>query len=308
MRWRVALCSCDATSPIDPVAIRQALNLDAVPELFARLPHEQRQRFVDWLEHERPDRLVVGCCASGDLVREAAGAAGLAPRAVDILNLPEACFWAHPEPTAANTKAARLLRATMHAVPTAPSAEVPVSVGPTVLIAGGSPTAVALARRLSADARPLLVLEEGARVFDDGPLPWQVYRGRVAKVEGALGAFEVTVEHRPRIVPRVARELIPAGQVVMIGGDGVADGRPAAAIRGGAAGIGRSRQGADHDQRDQRQNEELRGQADHRSVLASAAPFCASPFLLVMTVRPPAKPRCDGRHKNADSGPGRLKH
>jgi ferredoxin len=226
-RWRVALCSCDETLPVDPQPLREALGLDALPERFARLPHEQRQRFVDWLKDERPDRLVVGCCASADLVREAAGAAGLPPTAVDVLNLRERCFWAHPDQAAANAKAARLLRATMHTVPTAPPAEIPVRVGPIVLVAGASPAAVALARRLGAVAQPVLVLDERSSAFDDAALPWRVYRGRVVKVEGALGAFQVTAEHRPRLVPRVTREVIAAPQVVMIGGEAAADGRPA---------------------------------------------------------------------------------
>ncbi len=208
MRWAVALCACDVTLPIDPVALRQALHLDAVPECFDRLPHEERPRFTEWLGRERPDRVVVGCCAPAELVREAAGTAGLSPTAVDVVNLREGCFWVHPDPTTANAKAARLLRAAMRTVSTVPPASaIPVTVGPTVLIAGHSREGVALARRLETHAQPVLT------------------RGRVVKVDGALGAFRVTVEHQQ---PVGEQEVITAGQVVVFDGDGdgVPDRRP----------------------------------------------------------------------------------
>ncbi|MGH7314473.1 MAG: hydrogenase iron-sulfur subunit, partial [Candidatus Rokuibacteriota bacterium] len=209
MRWGVALCSCNATLPVDSEAVRRALDLDTVPECFDCLPHDQRQGFMDWMGRERPDRVVVGCCAPAELVREAAGAGGVPPTAVDVLNLREGCFWVHPDQATANAKAARLLRAAMRTVPTAPPASgIPVKVGTTVLIAGDSPAGVALARRLGTLARPLLILDER----------------RVVKVDGALGAFRVTVQR-----PIDEREVITAGQVVLISGDGdgATDRRPA---------------------------------------------------------------------------------
>ncbi len=208
MRWFFALCSCDATLPIDPEAMQRALGLDAVPECFERLPSEQLPGFTDWLGRERPDRVVVGCCAPAELVRDAASTAGVPPTAVDVINLREECFWVHPDRATANAKAARLLRAAMRAVSTVPPASgIPVTVGPTVLIASHSPTGAALARRLETAAQP------------------QLTSGRVVKVDGVLGAFRVTVEGEQRLGPRT--ETLTASQVVVIGnGGGSAGGGP----------------------------------------------------------------------------------
>ncbi|MGH7398658.1 MAG: 4Fe-4S dicluster domain-containing protein, partial [Candidatus Rokuibacteriota bacterium] len=281
MLWRVALCSCNETLPVDAAAVQRALGLDEAPERFDRLPRDQIHRFMDWLGRERPDRVVVGCCAPAELIREAASAAGVAPSVVDVVNLREGCFWMHPDPVTASAKAARLLRAAMRtAVTTRPVSGIPVKVGTTVLIASDSPAGIALAHRLGALARPILILDERSSRFDGErarALPWKVNWGRVVKVDGALGAFRVTVEHQQPIdlraciycercvpvchtsaishglrlrmelcdqcgdcleacahvgaikIPRAEREAISAGQVVVIGSDGihVADGRRA---------------------------------------------------------------------------------
>lgn len=198
MRWAVAVCSCNETLGWDPEAVQRALDLPEPPTLYHRLPRDEIHRFVDRVSAGGFDRLLVACCGPEEYFREVAGAAGVDPAHVAVVNLKERCFWPHPDLAAANGKAARLLRATMRGAETreAPP-ELPVTVGPTVLIATDSASGLALARRIQDVGRPVLVLDERSAAFDAEfvyPLPWKTNWGRVVRVEGTLGNFRATIE------------------------------------------------------------------------------------------------------------------
>lgn len=198
MRWGVVLCSCNETLRIDPKRIGALLGLETAPAVFARLPRDEIHAFIDLVNRERFDRVVVGCCGPVDLFREAMGAAGGSPDQVLVVNLKEECFWPHPEGEGADAKAVRLLRAAMRSAESPRSVpEIPVKVGGRVLIATDSPAGFHLARRLEAVGRPILILDERSAAFDPQffhPLPWKTNWGRVTRVEGSLGSFQVTVE------------------------------------------------------------------------------------------------------------------
>jgi heterodisulfide reductase subunit A-like polyferredoxin len=188
MRWGDFLCSCNDTLRVDPKRIGAYLDLETSPALFARLPRDEIHAFIDLVNRERFDRVVVGCCGPAELFREAMGAAGGEADRVLVVNLKEQCFWSHAPGEGAEAKAARLLRAAMRVAESArPGPEVPVKVGGTVLIATDSPAGLHLARRLGEVGRPLLLLDERSAAFDPEfiyPLPWKANWGRVTRVEG----------------------------------------------------------------------------------------------------------------------------
>ncbi|MFQ5830285.1 MAG: 4Fe-4S dicluster domain-containing protein [Candidatus Methylomirabilia bacterium] len=197
MGWKIVLCSCNETLDWDAPAIQRALDLADRPVVYHRLPRDEIHRFMDLVSQGGFDGLVVGCCGPEGLFREAAGAAGGDSARVVVRSFKESCFWPHAERAAANTKAARLLRAAIRAAESARlQPELPVKVGPTVLIAADSPAGLELARRLGEVGKPVLVLDERSAAFDREfiyPLPWQVNWGSVVKVDGSLGNFRVTV-------------------------------------------------------------------------------------------------------------------
>lgn len=198
MRWGIALCRCNETLPWDASLIRRMLGLREAPALFDRLPRDEVHRFMDFVAAGGFDRLLVGCCGPEALFREAAGAAGADSTRLVVMSFRETCFWPHPaDRAAANAKAARLLRAAARLAETAKAPpEMPVRVGPTVLIATDSAAGLELARRLEGVARPVLLLDERSTAFDaEGthPLPWPASWGTVTGVEGTLGDFRVAV-------------------------------------------------------------------------------------------------------------------
>jgi len=203
MRWTVALCGCNGTLPWDARAIQRALELAEPPALYQRLPRDEIHRLMDLLGKGGVERLAVACCGSADLFREVARAAGLDPARVEVVNLREGCFWTYPDRASGNAMAARLLRASLRGAEAGGERpDMPVRVGPTVLIATDSRAGIDLARRLSDVARPALLLDERSAALDAGPLhplPWKATWGRLAEVEGSLGAFKVTIEREQPI-------------------------------------------------------------------------------------------------------------
>lgn len=192
------LCTCNETLRMDPKRMGACLGLETAPSLFTCLPRNDIHSFIALVNRERFDRLVVACCGPAELFREAVAAAGGQPDHVRVVNLRETCFWTHPPGAEADAKAVRLLRAAMRQHESSRRVpEVPVKVGGTVVIATDSPAGLALARRLTDVARPVLVLDESSTAFDREflhPLPWKVNWGRVIRVEGSLGNFHATVE------------------------------------------------------------------------------------------------------------------
>lgn len=204
MNWRLALCTCNRTLPLDAKEVQQALGLAGPPACFDRLSRDEIHAFMDWLGAARAtDRVLVACCGPAELFREAASGAGLSPATVEVVNLREACFWPHGDGRPARAKAVRLLAAAMSGgadMPRPPSLR--VRVGSTVLVAADSPAGVSLARRLDELTRPMLILDERSSAFDAQPLhplPVKANWGRVVAVEGSLGAFRVTVERQQPI-------------------------------------------------------------------------------------------------------------
>ncbi|MGH7388887.1 MAG: 4Fe-4S dicluster domain-containing protein [Candidatus Rokuibacteriota bacterium] len=200
MAWRVALCACNGTLAWDGEAVGRALGLAEPPALFDRLPRDEIQRFIDWAAASGGPRLLVGCCGPTELFREAAGAAGVDPLMLTTLDVRESCFRPHRGSAEAGAKAARTLRATVRLAEAAERVpQMTVRVGSTVLVATDSPAGLDLARRLAQFAQPIVLLDETSAAFDGAaihPLPWKTNWGRLVGVDGSLGAFRATVEHR----------------------------------------------------------------------------------------------------------------
>lgn len=203
MRWGVVLCTCNETLPVDRRAVGRGLGLPVPPATFERLARDQLTQLMTLVARERYDALVVGCCGPQELFAEALAAAGAEGTPLTVVNLRETCYWPHRDPGAAAVKAVRLLRAARAALARpGPGAEQRLRVGPRVLIVTDSPRGVELAERLADLGQPLLVLDETSDRFDGArlhPLPWKAVWGRLAGLQGRLGAFQAVVEQEQPI-------------------------------------------------------------------------------------------------------------
>ncbi|MBI2539755.1 MAG: 4Fe-4S dicluster domain-containing protein [Deltaproteobacteria bacterium] len=215
--WGLFLCNCRKTLPLDP----EKLILPTAPSVLtaASEPKSQAPEFAARIERERPDRVLVSCCAEQKLFDEALAGSGPQPPKVQFLNLRESCFLPHlDDPDRAHAKATRLLRATMESVETN---ETPVynslKVGANVVIAGEGLKAKDLATKLRDTIRPILVFPASQATADKAG-SGQAYTGKVVEVHGRLGDFHVTIEDGGN--GEKNRQELKAAQVVVISPDG----------------------------------------------------------------------------------------
>jgi len=190
--WGVFLCNCRRTVPLDP----QKLLLPTVPPVlsFASDPQAEVEEFAARVNRERPDQVLISCCAEQKIFEEALARSGAQSPKPQFINLKESCFLPHPDPDKAHAKATRLIRAAMAAAEARKTPTYnPLRVGGRVLIAGDGPTGKKLADDLRDIAQPILVVPlDGAAIDGDSHL--KLYRGKIAEVKGRLGDFRATVE------------------------------------------------------------------------------------------------------------------
>jgi len=209
--WGLFLCNCRKTLPLDP----EKLILPTAPAVLtvASEPESQAREFAARIERERPDRVLVSCCAEQKLFDNALAHSGPQPPKVQFLNLRESCFLPHlDDPDGAHAKATRLLRAAMESVETnEPPVYNSLKAGASVVIACDAPQAKILAAKLRDGAQPIFVVPPDNSATD-GAAP--DYRGKIVEVKGRLGDFHVTIETAAN--GEKNRQEIQADQVVII--------------------------------------------------------------------------------------------
>jgi heterodisulfide reductase subunit A-like polyferredoxin/coenzyme F420-reducing hydrogenase delta subunit len=202
-RWGIFLCNCNNSLPIDLTRINQILDLPDRLELYSRLRRDEIHTLKYLAQKEKYQHLLIGCCGGEGFFTEELMTIGFSREQVHCLDLKESCYWPTEEKDRANEKAARLIRAVLETVEVKRHApETPVRGGNQVVIVADTPLAFPLARKLSTHAKVSLLLEEHSEAFDAPlpfPLPCNVNRGRVAEVQGHLGAFKVVVERTQSI-------------------------------------------------------------------------------------------------------------
>ena len=209
-KWGFFLCNCRKTLPLDP----QKLVLPVGPSILSNAsdPNHDVGEFAAAVERERPDLVLISCCADPGVFSKILDPAQRQSPKLLFVNLKEGCFAVHSNPIEAHAKASRLLRA---AVASAESEETlrfnPLKAGKRLLIATDSLVGQKLAEQLADLAQPVFVVPRGA--FDPTP-PGEVYEGKIGEIKGRLGDFRVTIEDaQPSTGPR--RQL-QADQVVVI--------------------------------------------------------------------------------------------
>lgn len=206
-KWGIFLCNCQQTLSIDPLC----LDLPTPYVQLASHPDTDARTFVEMVERERLERVLIGCCAASNLFDDALNGLGASTAKVHFINLKESCFRAHADAGQAHEKASRLLRAALRSSEAqAEPTYNPLRAGDRILIVTDSLQGQRLAERLQDVARPFLVLEAEPPGFDPAA-SWRIHRGQVLEVQGRLGAFRVMM----RDTTTGTREL-QADQVVVI--------------------------------------------------------------------------------------------
>ncbi len=212
-KWGLFLCNCRGALALD----LQKLVLPIAPSVLSSAtdPAAAIGEFAAAVNRERPDRVLIACCAAPELFSNALNASQAQFTKLHFVDLKEACFLVHPEAQQAHAKATRLLRMAMTAAEvTEPPAYNSLSVGRRVLIAAGARESKQLAEELRGIAHPIFVLPPEDRFTAEAIQPTQLYNGRVAAIKGRLSDFRITIETASG--PQIVRREIKADQVVII--------------------------------------------------------------------------------------------
>jgi ferredoxin len=181
----IKLCNCNRTIPLDAKALAAALKSKSPVTIHTELCRREVGAFHDAL---RDPEVLVACTQEAPLFAELAEAAG-AKGELAFLNIRENAGWS-AEGAAATPKIAALLALAAMPDPE-PVPTVGYASGGSVLVVGPSEAALAWAGRLAGEL-DVSVLATSSRA---GALPaerrYPVWSGKVARISGYLGAFEV---------------------------------------------------------------------------------------------------------------------
>ena len=179
------LCSCNGTIALDPRRLAEALKTKQPLTVHRELCRKEAGAFQSALAD--PD-VIVACTQEAPLFAELASAAQSQAR-ISFLNIREAAGWSS-EGKDAGPKIAALLAAAALPEPE-PVPEVTYKSGGQLLIIGPSEAAIDWAERLSGEleVRVLMTRAQAGELPPERKYP--VWSGRVTKLSGWLGAFEV---------------------------------------------------------------------------------------------------------------------
>ncbi|MCX7960913.1 MAG: 4Fe-4S binding protein [Burkholderiales bacterium] len=179
------LCSCNRSIPLDAKKLARALGLSEPPPVHVELCRKEAGAFQAALAE--PD-VLVACTQEARLFAELAQAAKSAAR-LSFANIRELAGWSS-EAAAATPKIAALLAVAALPEPE-PAPVVAYKSAGSVLVIGPQEAALDWAQRLAATLEVSALITSAGQ----GELPpergFPVWSGRVTKISGWLGAFEV---------------------------------------------------------------------------------------------------------------------
>ena len=188
------LCNCNRTIPLDAKALAAALKFKTPVSIYTELCRKEVGAFNAAL---RDPEMLVACTQEAPLFAELARAAG-AKGQLGFVNIRENAGWSSEGDTATPKIAALLALATLPDPEPVPT--VGYNSGGSLLVIGPPQAALAWAARLAGELDVSVLLSAGNNAALSSPasgadLPierhYPVWSGKVTRVSGYLGAFEV---------------------------------------------------------------------------------------------------------------------
>src|SRR5690606_16765954 len=179
------LCSCNGTMPLDAGALGRALGLDAAPPVARALCQRELDRFTEGVSGDA----LVACTQEARLLGECAQERGRT-QSIQFVNIRESAGWSAQAPEA-TPKIAALLAAAALPDPD-PVPVVSYRSSGAVLIIGPLDAALHWAGVIGAQLDvPVLATSTRAAAELPPERGFPIFSGRVARIDGWLGAFEV---------------------------------------------------------------------------------------------------------------------
>lgn len=197
---KVLVCDCERTMEIDAKALKTHLGADGEPVVHSHLCRAQLDSFGKALDGEKP--LLVACTQEAPLFRELAEEKG--GRDLLFTNIRERAGWSEAGKKAL-PKIAALLAEAVHE--SRPAGTVPVKSEGVCLVYGAGQAALEVAEQLSGRLSVSLMLSDAGDVMPPSTVNVPIYKGRITRASGTLGAFEITVDGYAPALPSSRTEL-----------------------------------------------------------------------------------------------------
>lgn len=194
---RLLLCDCDASMDVGRAGLGKAL-AKVAPEAEASFHHQLcragLKEFEAALGQAAP--ICVACTQESPLFAEIAQEAGRTD--VHFTNLRETAGWSSEGGSAA-PKMAALMAASLH--PVTPARLREIESDGLCLVVGAGQAAFEAAARLNRTLSVTLLLSDPGDLMLPSVLDFPVFAGRVVQAQGALGAFDLTVDGYAAMLP-----------------------------------------------------------------------------------------------------------
>ncbi len=186
---RVLVCNCEQTMELESGALAKALGADEEPHIYNNLCRMDVDAFDTALQAGEP--LLVACTQEAPLFKEINTGNYIAAD-LAFVNIRERAGWCtgRAKPTA---KIAALLAEAVHVAK--PTGSISLNSDGLCLVYGAGQEALQVAEQLSSRLNVTLMLNDADGIVPPTVVHLPVYRGRIARASGHLGAFEIIVDN-----------------------------------------------------------------------------------------------------------------
>ncbi|MEM7043025.1 MAG: 4Fe-4S binding protein [Pseudomonadota bacterium] len=189
---KALICNCEVTMALDGRRLAQALRPDLGEDgpfaVHTQLCRAQIDRFKQAASAGQP--LLVGCTQEAPLFEETKGDSG--PETdITYVNIRERAGWSEESEEALPKIAALIAEAALDVPPTG---SISMDSKGQCLVYGSGQQAFDAARQLATRIAVTLLLTESEDVLPPGQIDMPVFKGRIVKADGHLGAFDLAID------------------------------------------------------------------------------------------------------------------
>jgi ferredoxin len=195
-RQRLLVCNCQKTMEIDAQRLSAGLGLAAPPAVHTELCRAQIAAFEQALA--TGDRVHVACTQEAPLFREVAAEKATGEPDLTFTNIRERAGWCDARPAATPKMAALLAEGALSPRPTGVTT---LKSSGICLVYGRGQEALDVAGELAGRLSVTVLLSDPGDALPPGIVSVPIYKGRIRRASGHLGAFDIEVDGYAPMLP-----------------------------------------------------------------------------------------------------------
>ncbi len=194
--YEILVCNCERTMQLDGRKLCKAARADGEePDVFTTLCRAEVGQFAQALKDN--EKVLVACTQEAPLFTELAEEQGFAGE-LRFVNIRERAGWSQDKADKTAKTAALLADA---AVVQQPAGSINVSSSGQCLVYGAGQQAYDVARKLNGRLPVTLLLSDAGDLVPPATAEVAMFKGRIARAKGHIGAFEIVVDGYAPMMP-----------------------------------------------------------------------------------------------------------